>query len=140
MSDTETRQITLAEGVTIRLLDNGLLPVITVTTIKRDAINLLAEWISDRIAHWNPAIPYCALYDLAQPGAMITPYIRKVTAALNDQRQEIGGRVALVVRRDTTASLLSMFTMVRHGSRRELRVFYSIEEGLKWLRELSYAG
>jgi hypothetical protein len=130
----------LVEGVTIRLLDDGLLPVITVTTIKRDAVDLLAEWISRRIEHWDPKIPYCALYDLTQPGAMITPYMRKVTAALNDQRQEVHGRVALIMRRDTTASLLSMFTMVRQGSTRELRVFFSVEEGLQWLRELSSPG
>jgi hypothetical protein len=132
----DAQEFDLAEGIHIRVLDAGLVIVVECQTIQREAIDKLINWLKDRFSGWDAETPWLALYDLSLPGAMVTPYMRAKTAEVNQLRADVGGRVAMVVRRDTTGNLLNMFTQLRPQDQRPLRVWFNRDDALAWLREL----
>lgn len=136
MSSLENDEFQLTEGVWIHTLDDDRILVVRCSTIQREAVDTLIVWLKERIEQWDAQKPWLAVYDLTLPGAMLTPYMRARVAEINDVRQEVKGRVAMIMRRDTTASLLSMFAMIRTHSSRQLRVWFHRADALVWLREL----
>ncbi len=135
MSEKDIEDVELAEGICIQTMDAGHILIVQCTTIQRDSIDKLITWLKDRFLGWDAELPWLALYDLSLPGAMLTPYMRTQTAEVNALREDVRGRVAMVMRRDTTANLLSMFAQLRENSQRPLRVWFNRVDALAWLRE-----
>lgn len=136
MSESEPQEWELARGVWIELLDEGAILAVRLATIERAAVDCLYQWLLARLDAWDERKPWLALYDLTTPGAMLTPYMRRRIGEFAIQRPEIAGRVAFVMRRDTTASLFDISQAGMPARARMIRIWFRRHEALAWLREV----
>lgn len=95
----------------------------------------LYVWIHDRINRWDANTPYLVLYDMRAEGVNLTPYMRAKASESHDLRQEVRGAIAVVLVQDPFTLIMSLFARLRRNKSREVQLFFSMEEGLAWLRE-----
>ncbi len=123
------------EFFTIERLEDGF-DCMRLHSVSRQAIDAWFAWISEIVRNWDPVIPYRVLYDLTDNAVSYTGYMRVQALKVNEMRPEVKGRIAIYMRRDANATIVSLVGRVRSKSPRPFRVFYNKDEALAWLREL----
>lgn len=136
MAETDPREQELIRGIWIELLDEGSILAVRIATIERAALDYFYHWIEVRLDGWDERQPWLALYDLTTRGAMLTPYMRRQITAFAMLRPDVGGRVAFVMRRDTTMSLFHLSQVNTATRARVMRIWQDRRQALAWLREL----
>lgn len=125
----------IGQFVTREWLDNGRIAVYHIYSITREAVD---EWITSAQAifrSWPDNAPFLVIYDFSECGGItLTPYIRKRSQDLAEVRPELRGRAAIVLPRTIGTQAVRMFILINLQKTRIRRVFFSMEEALRWIR------
>lgn len=134
MENTDGRT-PIAEGCAYYHTPDGI-AIVDIDSVRRGVVDSLYAWIHDRINRWDANTPYLALYDMRHESVNLTPYMRAKASESHDLRQEVKGAIAVVLVQDPFTLIMSLFARLRRNKSRKVQIFFSMEEGLAWLREV----
>lgn len=135
MSEKEPEVIFVTSGVSYQWLDEKRILKFVLRDVSRDTIDKWYSLLFDLIKNWPAEQPYLVLYDMRQENVTMTPYLRQKASEMNELRQEVKGRIAVVLQPNMTVYLLRFFVRMRRRSSRVTSLFLSEEAALQWLRE-----
>lgn len=129
--------IEVHEHLKIEWMYDRQLVVFTVTSLKRDVIDLWADHVQTLMREWNLDGPFYNLHDYTGVNSfMTTPHLRKRSKENTVTRPDLITRPAICIPNSVTTHIVRVFVRALPKQKRVERareLFTSREAGMKWL-------
>lgn len=123
---------TLAPGLQRFCLHEGRIVVLRGSGTSHQAVDAWAAAVKELFEGWQTGEELRLIHDFS--GATLTPYAAKRAREVTGLRPELGGRIAVIVSRSALGHIIRIFVnRTAQKTARERRVFFDIDEALKWL-------
>lgn len=132
--DTKTE---LAPGLIRETLHHGRIVILRVDSVTRETLDIGYNAVYElQEACSSSRLPMLLLYDLSPYNFTITPYVRQLISRLNASNPHVTGRVAVVLPKSPATAMIKLFVGFLARSNRVKRIFFSEDQGVRWLEEL----
>jgi len=131
---TQTKTIT--DGVTLEWLDDEQIAVFTLTSVKRDSLDLWVEATMEIASTWDRDKPCLIMHDSSKQANGLTPYMRARLKEFDNLQPntKLSTSIAIILPSSPFTHLVTLLLReYKTGPRIELRLFHRRSDGLKWL-------
>ncbi len=125
----------LATGVTKETLEDGKILLFKVETVNQSSIDAWYAELHQLIANWSADQPYLVIYDMTHPAVTLTPYMRKKAAEINGLRQDVQGRIALILKPNPFTYVFRFFLKSLRGKSRTTAIFFERNHAINWVSQ-----
>jgi hypothetical protein len=128
---------TLRPGISVQWLHNREIIAMSTEDSQRDSVDCWCDHIMERIREWPSDKPVLVMVDLSSPRVVPTPYTRSRAKDIAHVRSDLKMYAAMVVKRSFMMQLVMPFTRRPMTSYSQIRMFFSRDEALTWLRGIA---
>lgn len=135
---TDEAIVYVTPQVSRQWLYKGRIVVLTPLDMKRETIDVWAAELQRLFNAWPAELPFLNVHDLSKvENFALTPYIRSKVEPIMQSRPEIATRSAAIVPRGFGVRVVRLFfnSVAVRNPRRQRNLFFSLEEGIKWVAE-----
>lgn len=128
----------LDEHLTRSFLSDGRIVAFSIGSMSRDTLTKWSAAAGHEINNWDPTLPFLNLQDFsACPNFSFTPFLRQKSEEITSLNPNKPGRTAVIIPKSISTQIVRMFLLAsgRSGQHRQRQVFFTQEDGLKWLEE-----
>jgi len=127
----------LSENLFFEALHDGKLLSFKLNSSDEVTIDAWHQKVEEELTAWDAEYPYLSMYDMTSDGVIFTLYMREKSESMNDLRQDVSGRVALVMEPSMAERLMKSFAKkLKVDHSREIKIFFNQRKALAWLEEL----
>ena len=126
----------LAPGLSMQWKQEGRVLTFTLNTTFRPTIDIWRRACGRIVTDWNPAEPLLVFLDFSGMKATMLPHLRSRIGEIIDLREDVSGRLAMVMPEVFFANAVRLFmTGSLRSSKLERRVFHDMDSAWLWLEE-----
>lgn len=129
-------RVEIASGLVKEELHGGRIIILRINSVSRETIDMAYETVTEIHHRCGDDLPFLLVYDVTPKNMTITPYIRTLSSRLNAVNPHVRGRVAVVLPKSPTTAIMKLFVAFLPSPNRPKRVFFSLDEAVRWLEEL----
>lgn len=125
-------------GLQQEWFENNKIAILTLHNTNMETLELWSKTTQQIISNWPANTPYRILHDYSRVDIILSPYMRRKSEEIMQARPDLSGKAGLVLKRSVVAHLAQTIfnTIWKKGYQsRQRKIFFSREDGLKWLQE-----
>ena len=137
MKRTIDEELVISEHLKISWMYERRVVLYTVTSIKRDVIDLWAEKVHEVMLAWEPNTVYYNIHDYSRVNSFVTtPHLRQKSKESALTRLDLSARTAVVIPKSVMSPITRLFINALPHPKNADRIremFFTVDDGLAWL-------